>query len=152
METIYVQSIGLGLAVSLFFSESLGLAAGGMVVPGYLALMIHHPLRILGTILVSLATLGGLQLLSRFMIIYGRRRIVYTVLLGFVFGWLSRELLVLRVSNLPIEMQTIGYILPGLIASWMERQGVIPTICVMLVTAVLVRMALMVLTGGQVLP
>jgi poly-gamma-glutamate biosynthesis protein PgsC/CapC len=123
-----------------------------MVVPGYLALMIHHPLRILGTILVSLATLGGLQLLSRFMIIYGRRRIVYTVLLGFVFGWLSRELLVLRVSNLPIEMQTIGYILPGLIASWMERQGVIPTICVMLVTAVLVRMALMVLTGGQVLP
>jgi hypothetical protein len=34
----------------------------------------------------------------------------------------------------------------------MERQGVIPTICVMLVTAVLVRMALMVLTGGQVLP
>jgi len=35
-----------GLVISLIFSETLGLAAGGMVVPGYLALMIHEPLRI----------------------------------------------------------------------------------------------------------
>ncbi len=53
---LVLRSIGLGLALSLAFSETLGLAAGGMVVPGYMALMIHHPLRIVGTILVSLAT------------------------------------------------------------------------------------------------
>ena len=30
-------SVGIGLAVSLLFSELFGLAAGGMVVPGYVA-------------------------------------------------------------------------------------------------------------------
>jgi hypothetical protein len=42
---IVIQAIGIGLVLSLIFSETLGLAAGGMVVPGYVALMIHHPLR-----------------------------------------------------------------------------------------------------------
>ena len=46
------EAIGLGLVISLMFSETLGLAAGGMVVPGYLALLIHEPLRIIGTVLV----------------------------------------------------------------------------------------------------
>ena len=47
------QAIGLGLVVSLIFSETLGLAAGGMVVPGYLALMIHEPLRTAGTVVCA---------------------------------------------------------------------------------------------------
>ena len=37
------QSIGLGLVVSLVFSEILGLAAGGLVVPGYIALYLDQP-------------------------------------------------------------------------------------------------------------
>src|SRR2546426_602755 len=73
------QAIGLGLAISLIFSETLGLAAGGMVVPGYLALMIHEPLRLLGTMLVGLATFGALKLLSRYVLVFGRRRIVLAV-------------------------------------------------------------------------
>jgi hypothetical protein len=56
------QAIGLGLLVSLIFSETLGLAAGGMVVPGYIALMVHEPLRLAGTILVSLLTLAAIKL------------------------------------------------------------------------------------------
>src|SRR3989442_15711316 len=80
------EAIGLGLVISLLFSETLGLAAGGMVVPGYLALDFHEPLRILGTVVISLLTYGALQLLSRYMLIYGRRRIVMAVLIGFAFG------------------------------------------------------------------
>ena len=119
------QAVGLGLVVSLIFSETLGLAAGGMVVPGYLALMIHEPMRIVGTVAVSLLTLGTLKLLSRYTLIYGRRRIVVAVLIGFV--------------------------IPGLIANWMERQGVIQPICVMTTTAVLVRLLLMLLNGGALI-
>src|SRR5207245_9439337 len=89
-------AIGLGLVISLIFSETLGLAAGGMVVPGYLALMIHEPLRIAGTLAVSLLTLGTLQLLLRLPLLYGRRRIVVSVLLGFIYGALSRDLLVFK--------------------------------------------------------
>jgi len=145
------QAVGLGLVISLIFSETLGLAAGGMVVPGYVALLIHDPFRLLGTILASLATLGALKLLSRYALVYGRRRIVVSVLLGFVFGALSRELLVFRFHGFPVELQTIGFVIPGLIANWMERQGVLQTICVMITTAVLVRLLLMVLNGGSII-
>ncbi len=145
------EAIGLGLAISLIFSETLGLAAGGMVVPGYLALMIHEPLRILGTVLMSLLTLGVLKLLSRYALVYGRRRIVVSVLIGFVFGSLSRNLLVFKLRDLPVDLRTVGFVIPGLIANWMERQGVIQTVCVMTTTAVLVRLLLMLLNGGNLI-
>jgi len=145
------SAIGLGLFISLIFSETLGVAAGGMVVPGYLALLVHDPMRIAGTILVSLVTLGTMKLLSRYTIVYGRRRIVVAVLLGFIFGALSRDLLVIHVRGTILEFQTIGYIIPGLIANWMERQGIVETLAVMVTTAVLVRLCLMLIGGGELI-
>jgi len=145
------EAIGLGLAISLIFSETLGLAAGGMVVPGYLALMIHEPMRIVGTVAVALLTLGTLKLLSRYTLIYGRRRIVVSVLIGFIFGALSRDLLVFKLHDAPVDLRTIGFVIPGLIANWMERQGVVQTVCVMTTTAVLVRLLLMLINGGNLI-
>ena len=144
-------AIGLGLVISLIFSETLGLAAGGMVVPGYLALMLHEPLRIVGTMGCALLTLGALKLLSQYTFIYGRRRIVVAVLIGFVFGALSRDLLNFRWHDAPLDLRTIGFVIPGLIANWMERQGVLQTLCVMATTAVLVRLLLMLLGGGALI-
>ncbi len=144
-------AIGLGLVISLIFSETLGLAAGGMVVPGYLALMIHEPLRIFGTVACALLTLGTLKVLSGYTFIYGRRRIVVAVLIGFVYGALSRDLLILRWREAPVDLRTIGFVIPGLIANWMERQGVIQTLCVMTTTAVLVRLLLMLIGGGALI-
>ena len=43
----------------------------------------------------------------------------------------------------------IGNIIPGLIASWMDRQGITRTISVLIVTAVLVKLLVMLLSGGQ---
>ena len=147
-----VQSIGLGLIVSVVFSETLGLAAGGMVVPGYMALMIHAPLRIAGTILVSLLTFYSIKLLSNYMFIYGRRRTVLVILIGFLLGWASRNFFMFQLPNgSSIEFQSVGYIIPGLIANWMERQGVIQTLSTMIVAAVVVRLLLMIFTGGQVI-
>ena len=145
------EAIGLGLVTSLIFSETLGLAAGGMVVPGYLALMIHEPLRIIGTMVAALLTFGTLKLMSRYMLIYGRRRIVVSVLVGFVFGAASRDLLVMKFQGAPLDLSTIGFVIPGLIANWMERQGVVQTLCVMTTTAVLVRLLLMLLNGGALI-
>ena len=145
------QAIGLGLVISLIFSETLGLAAGGMVVPGYLAMMIHEPLRIVGTVVCALLTLGTLRLLSRYTLIYGRRRIVVAVLIGFAFGSLSRDLLYIRAGIVPLDLRTVGFVIPGLIANWMERQGVVQTLCVMVTTAVLVRLMLMLLAGGNLI-
>lgn len=141
------EAIGLGLIISLVFSETLGLAAGGMVVPGYLALQLHRPFLILGTILVSLLTLATLKLLTNFILIYGRRRTVFAILLGFLFGWMAKGLFVLSLPSTRVELASIGYIIPGLIANWMERQGAMKTICIMIVTAVVVRLVLMLVSG-----
>jgi poly-gamma-glutamate biosynthesis protein PgsC/CapC len=143
------EAIGLGLIISLIFSETLGLTAGGMVVPGYMALMLHQPLTIVWTIVVALASLGALNALGRFVFIYGRRRFAMVILIGFILGEVSRRLLVIALPHFPVEVQVVGYIIPGLIANWMERQGIIRTLCVMLVTAVFVKLLLILLAGGK---
>ncbi len=147
---IIIEAVGIGLVLSLMFTETLGLAAGGMVVPGYVALMIHHPLRIVGTILVSILTFLTMKFVSNYIFVYGRRRTVMVILLGFLFGWLSRELLVIQTNALTIELQTIGLIIPGLMANWMERQGVVKTITTLIIAAVFIRLILMIVTGGEV--
>ena len=134
-EILMMQSVGLGLVVSLVLSETLGLAAGGMVVPGYMALMIHDPGRIAGTILVSMVTYFTIMILSNYMFIYGRRRTVLIIIVGFLYGWLSREFLV------------FGF----LGGASLEFQGVIQTLTTMLVAAVFVRLLLMIFTGGEVI-
>ena len=147
---IIIESVGIGLVISLLFTETLGLAAGGMVVPGYVALMIHHPLRIVVTVLVSLLTYSTMKYLSNYMFIYGRRRLVMVILVGFLFGWLSREVLIIQTNAMTLELQTIGLIIPGLIANWMEKQGVVKTITTMIITAIFIRLLLMIITGGEV--
>ena len=144
-------AIGLGLVISLMFSETLGLAAGGMVVPGYIALMVHEPLRIAGTIGTALLTLLALRLLSRRILIYGLRRIVMAVLIGFSLGALSRQLATPEIQGVALDLSAVGYVIPGLLAHWMERQGIVQTLCVMTTTAVLVRLLLMLIGGGELI-
>ncbi len=150
LRDLVFQSVGLGLVLSLVFSETLGLAAGGMIVPGYVALMIHQPLRIIGTIIVALGTFLILRLLSKFAFIYGRRRIVFTILIGFALGWVSRELFLINIGGARYAFPTIGLVIPGLIANWMERQGVVATLSMMIIAAVIIRLLLMILSGGDV--
>jgi poly-gamma-glutamate biosynthesis protein PgsC/CapC len=149
------QSIGLGLVVSLVFSEILGLAAGGLVVPGYIALYMDQPMRILGTVLASLVTYGFIRLVGRFVLLYGRRTMVFSVLAGFLFGSLTRHILVFNEAmQLGVDtsvVQSIGYIIPGLIAYWMMRQGVVETLCTMIMASFIVRLALVTAYGGKLI-
>lgn len=139
-----IEAIALGLIVNLFFSEILGFSAGGMIVLGYIAFMLHYPLRILTTIVVSLLTYFVVRFLSNFMLIYGKRHTVIVIIIGFILGELSKRIL----SPLNISMESIGYIIPGLIAMWMGRQGIIQTIILMLIGAIIVWMILIILTQG----
>jgi len=149
------QSIGLGLVVSLVFSEILGLAAGGLVVPGYIALYLDQPLRVAATIVASLVTYGTVKVLGQFILLYGRRTMVFCVLAGFLFGYLTRYLLVFNAAyEIGVDtavLQSIGYIIPGLIAYWMMRQGIAETLCTMIIAAFIVRLALVVAHGGKIL-
>lgn len=148
---IVVEAIGLGLVVSLVFSEAIGLAAGGMVVPGYIALYLNQPLRILGTIIAALATYLTLRFISNFAILYGRRCLVISVVLGFVYGVLTRYIMVAMPAPEVAQVVAVGYIVPGLLAYWMDRQGIVATLCVMIMAAVPVRLGLIILHGGRLL-
>jgi poly-gamma-glutamate biosynthesis protein PgsC/CapC len=149
------QSIGLGLVVSLVFTEILGLAAGGLVVPGYIALYLDQPLRVLGTVVAALLTYGLIRFLGHFILLYGRRTLVFCVLGGFLFGYLTRHLLVINAAfGVGLDaalLQSIGYIIPGLIAYWMMRQGIAETLCTMIMAAFIVRLALVVASGGRLI-
>lgn len=144
-------AVGLGVILSLLFSELLGASAGGIVVPGYIAMYLHRPTLIIGTIAVSLATLVLIKIISSFSLLYGKRRMVLSILIGFILGWATRNIIFVNVTIYDLKMQSIGYIIPGLIANWMERQGVFRTIFTMIIAAVLVRLILIVISGGEVM-
>ncbi len=144
-------AVGLGVIISLIFSELLGASAGGIVVPGYIAMYLHQPTYIVGTIAVSFATLLLIKVISRFTLLYGKRRMVLSILIGFILGWASRNIIFANVTIYHLRMQSIGYIIPGLIANWMERQGVFRTLFTMIIAAVLVRLILIIISGGEVM-
>ena len=139
-------TIGLGIVLSLLLSETLGVTAGGIIVPGYMALYLHQPLQVIITILVAIFVWGIIQVLGKKVFLYGKRRIVLALILGFFFGFISRNFI-----YLPQEIGSvavIGNIIPGLIANWMDRQGVIRTVSVVILTAVIVKLSTILLFGG----
>jgi len=145
-------SVGIGLVVSLVFTELFGLAAGGMVVPGYLALHMSRPLDVGLTVGAGLLTYAVGVALESFLIVYGRRRTVVMILLGYLIGMGLRWLVEGRVGFDGDPAAVIGYIIPGLIAIWLARQGVVETLASLLTASVVVRLILIAVTGAEVGP
>ncbi len=149
-------AIGVGLAVSLVFSEMFGLAAGGMVVPGYFAVNLDHPLDVTLTILVGLGTYLIVHLMSTFIIVYGKRRTVLMILTGYLvrvfMDALPYDVMRSLGAALPssVDLKVIGYIIPGLIALWMDRQGLVETLSALLTASVVVRLILILVLGADV--
>ena len=139
-------SIGLGIILSLVLSEALGVTAGGIIVPGYISLFLHQPVQVFSTFFVAILVWLIIKGLSKVMFLYGKRRIVLALILGFFFGYISR---IIYVDTESIQsVAVIGNIIPGLIANWMDRQGVVRTVSVVLLTAVIVKLMIIVLFGG----
>ena len=150
MEELISLSIGIGLVTSLIFSEMLGLTAGGMVVPGYVALYLDRPFIILFTLLISYFTYLIVYFLGTFSIVYGRRRTVLMILVGFAMGALIRAFGALELPTATIDLTVIGYIIPGLIAIWIDRQGLVESFSALIIASVIVRMVLILITGGEI--
>ena len=136
------QAIGIGVMVSFVFYEMVGLSPGGIVVPGYVALFLDQPIRILVTLLVALLTYFAVKILSNYIILYGRRRFLAMVLVSFLLKWLIEEIII-KMPISGVELRSIGYIIPGLIANEMRRQGIFPTIYSLAIVSILVRLILL---------
>ena len=142
-------SVGIGLVVSLLFSEMFSIAAGGMIVPGYLALSLTRPFDVLLTVGAAFVTFAIVHALSNFVIVYGRRRTVLMILVGYLVGTLIRSLVGDLVSPGGDELQVIGFIIPGLIAIWLDRQGIVETVAAMVTASIIVRLLLILVIGME---
>ncbi|MCI8869687.1 MAG: poly-gamma-glutamate biosynthesis protein PgsC [Lawsonibacter sp.] len=133
---MYNQIILAGVLVSLLFTEATGLSAG-LVVPGYLVLSLHAPWRLAYTLAVAAAAAGLCRLLSRAVILYGRRRFALLLALTFLL-----DLVLGRSGLLPVRLSLVGLLIPGIIAREMDRQGFGDTLLSLAaVTAVLALLA-----------
>jgi len=141
--------IGIGMVLSLFLTETLGVTAGGIIVPGYIAMNLEDPYRLITTFGISIIAYLIIKLISQFILVYGKRRLVLALLIGFLLGYFTRTENNLLSDLTQMDFVVIGNIIPGLIANWMDRQGVLRTVCTVLITAGITKLCIMVLSLYQ---
>lgn len=119
-----VATIGLaiGLLLSLVCYLTTNLSPGGMITPGWIALTIVEDFRRAAIIVLMTAlTYVCTKLLQRVVILYGKRLFAAVVLLGVV---LQTTLLLVLQADFPLLFvhQTLGFVVPGLVAYQLVRQ------------------------------
>ncbi len=117
----------IGLVVGFVFYELTDISPGGVIAPAYFALYVDQPNRIAMTVAVALLLWLLLWWLSARLVLFGRRRLLLSVLLGFCI-MAGIDYWVQPVLPSWLAFNPIGNIIPGLIASEMARQRPLPTL------------------------
>jgi poly-gamma-glutamate biosynthesis protein PgsC/CapC len=132
---VATMGLAIGLLLSLICYLVTNLSPGGMITPGWLALvLVEQPERMLVIGAIVLASFLVMLLLQRAVILYGKRLFASVVMVG-VFLQLIALLLPLSRSPALAETATLGFIIPGLITYQMLRQPVVPTLGIIAVVS-----------------
>ncbi|MGP3938839.1 poly-gamma-glutamate biosynthesis protein PgsC/CapC [Streptomyces sp. 6N106] len=140
--------IAIGLLFSLVCYLTTNLSPGGMITPGWLALTLVEDLQRAAMVVgVTVLTYVGTLLMQKFVILYGKRLFAAVVLLGVT---LQATVMIILSLEFPLMYanQTLGFIVPGLIAYQLVRQ---PRGATLLSTGSVTLMAYVVLTAGILL-
>ena len=140
-----IESFFVGLIIGFLFYEIVGISPGGVIAPAYFALFIHQPGKIVVTVLIAVLVWLIILSLSRWLIIYGRRKLLIALILGFLLKLLF-EFKLQPLTEFQIDLQSIGYIIPGLIANEMVRQKTLPTLAALGIVTVLIYLTLLLFT------
>ena len=142
----------IGIALGLFFSLicylTTNLSPGGMITPGWLALALVEDWRLFAMVLgVTAVTYGGTRVMQHLVILYGKRLFAAVVMCGVL---IQAALYLLLQHQFPylFSHQTLGYIVPGLIAYQLLRQ---PPRATLLATTGVTLGAYVVLAAGALL-
>jgi poly-gamma-glutamate biosynthesis protein PgsC/CapC len=130
------ETLFIGLIIAVIYVEIMDIYPGGIIVPGYVALYLDEPLRVLATILIALLSLYTYKILSRFLILFGKRRFVMIVILGGLWAQLWFILLPHFFAD-PLGLRAIGWIIPGLLANNLEKQKILSTLASMFIVAII---------------
>lgn len=137
------KAIGISIILGFLFSEFLGIATGGLVSAGYMAFFMATPARIISTLLLSLAIYGLTVLLQKWIIIYGRRRFMVVVLLSLIGTWLVEQVFSKSLGFIGQDIRMVGFIIPGLIANDMFKQGVVKTLAAVSILSIIIRLIIL---------
>ena len=132
-------AIALSIILGFLSQEFLGLASGGLVSAGYLAYYFNQPYRIIATLVMAILVYLTVKILEHFLFIYGRRRFALCVILGIIYAWILNELIV-SANLISIDIRIIGYVVPGLIANDMLKQGILKTLAVVLIIGITITL------------
>lgn len=121
-------SLFVGIVLSLIFAEKFGINSAGLVVPGYLALIFDQPIMLLSVLVISCLTFFIVTYgISRWVILYGRRKFAAMILTGMVLKFLFDLIYPLTPFEM-VEVSGIGVVIPGIIANTIQKQGVVITL------------------------
>ncbi|MBM6369613.1 MAG: poly-gamma-glutamate biosynthesis protein PgsC [Staphylococcus epidermidis] len=121
-------SLFVGVVLSLIFAEKFGINPAGLVVPGYLALIFDQPIMLLSVLIISCLTYFIVSNgISKWVILYGRRKFAAMILTGMVIKFILDLLYPLTPFEM-VEVSGIGVVIPGIIANTIQKQGVVITL------------------------
>lgn len=143
------EILGLGVVISIVFYEITGIAPGGLIVPVYCALYLDNPRKLLVTLAVSAATVLLLKLLSRYTILYGRRRFAVCIILSFLlkaaFRYAGFHIFGGYVPFFAAD--SIGTIIPGILAQEIDRNGPVRTFASLIILAIFIKAMIEIMYG-----
>ena len=119
----------LGVIIAIIFYEITDTSPGGIVVPGLLVMYFDQPIRILYTLIIAFISYLICKLLSKKILIFGKRRFVLLIIISVLLNALLT--LILSLFNIGVSITyslIIGYTISGLIANDFYKQGVIKTL------------------------
>ena len=121
-------SLFVGVVLSLIFAEKFGINPAGLVVPGYLALIFDQPIMLLSVLIISCLTYFIVSNgISKWVILYGRRKFAAMILTGMVIKFIFDLLYPLTPFEM-VEVSGLGVVIPGIIANTIQKQGVVITL------------------------
>lgn len=134
----------LGVIIGMIYFEITEWSPGGMVVPGIIVYYWSQPQRIIFTLLIGVVTAYLIKFISRYLIVYGKRKFTVTIfvsivlsyLFGIIFGLTSLEIL---------NVTVVGYVISGLIAVDINKQGVKKTFISLAIVVGILKLALIVI-------
>lgn len=104
----------VGIMIGLVWRRRTGFSCGGIITPAILALH-ASPERVCASILAGIVLAPAVKAVSSVLDLYGSERVGTAMVMALLLG-----------SVLPVS---VGFVVPGLIACDIDRQGVIMTVC-----------------------